>query len=100
MSNIYFAGGFMDDPNNPKGERVFQIVKPSGDNELPYLTYSPKGLISTAHHANLYRLSDNGEMAYLADLRQPGLDKTKPVKLTKSQQNALQMAIKAERFFY
>lgn len=100
MSNIYFAGGFMDDPNNPKGERTFQIVKPSGDNELPYLTYSANGLRSTAHHANLYRLSDNGEMAYLADLRQPGLNEPEPVKLTKSQQNALQMAIKAEWFFY
>lgn len=99
MSNIYFAGGFMDDPNNPKGEKIFQIVKPSGDNELPYLTYSPSGLRSTAHHANLYRLSGDGEKAYLADLRQPRLDKLGSVKLAKSQQEALRKAIEANRFY-
>lgn len=99
MPNIYFAGGFMDDPNDPEGKKVFQIVKPSGDNELPYLTLSSRGLRSTAHHANLYRLSDDGKKAYLADLRKPKMDSFELVRLTESQQVALKKAIEANRFY-
>lgn len=97
--NIYFAGGFMEDPKNPKGEKVFMIVKPSGADGLPYLTYSPNGLRTTAHHANLYRLSDDGKKAMLADLRCPQVDGRGPVKLTEDQQEALKKAIEANRFY-
>ena len=97
--NIYFAGGFMEDPKNPKGEKVFLIVKPSGDGELPYLTYSPNGLRTTAHHANLYRLSEDGKRAMLADLRCPQVDEPGAVKLTEVQQETLRKAIEAGRFY-
>lgn len=97
--NIYFAGGFMEDPKNPKGEKIFSIVKPSGDGELPYLTLSSKGLRSTAHHANIYRLSDDGKKAMLADFRCPQVDGPGAVKLTERQQEALRKAVEANRFF-
>ena len=97
--NIYFAGGFMEDPKNPNGEKIFSIVKPSGDGELPYLTYSPNGLRLTAHHANLYRLSDDGKKAMLTDLRCPQVDGAGSVKLTEHQQEALRKAIEAKRFY-
>lgn len=99
MSDIYFAGGFMNDPNNPEGEKVFQIVKPSGDGELPYLTLSPRGLRSTAHHANIYRLSTDGKKAVLADLRCLNGGGAGTVKLTESQQAVLRKAIEANRFY-
>ena len=97
--NIYFAGGFMEDPKNPKGEKVFMIVKPSGDGELPYLTYSPNGLRTTAHHANLYRLSEDGKRAMLADLRCPQVDGPGAVELTEVQQETLRKAVEAGRFY-
>ena len=97
--NIYFAGGFMEDPKNPKGEKVFLIVKPSGDGDLPYLTYSPNGLRTTAHHANLYRLSEDGKRAMLADLRCPQVDGSGAAELTEVQQETLRKAIEAGRFY-
>ena len=97
--NIYFAGGFMEDPKDPKGRKVFQIVQPSGENALPYLTYSPNGLRTTSHHANLYRLSEDGKKAMLADLRCPNVYDNGAVKLSEAQQEAVKKAIQANHFY-
>lgn len=100
MADIYFAGVFMVDPQNPKGEKVFCIVKPYGEKELPYLTRSPKGLRSTEHHSNLYRLSGDGKTATIADFRCPDADcGMKKVWLTERQQEDIQKAIEANRFY-
>lgn len=100
MSEIYFAGGFYEDPKNPNGEKVFGIVKPSGDGELPYLTYSPKGLRTTAHHSHLYRLGDDGKTAALADFRCASVEAgKKKVLLTEKQQEDIRKAIEANRFY-
>lgn len=99
FGNIYFAGGFMEDPKDPKGRKVFQIVQPSGESALPYLTYSPNGLGATSHHANLYRLSEDGKKAMLADLRCPNVYGNRVVKLSEDQQEAVKKAIQANHFY-
>lgn len=75
-TQIYFAGGYYyplipvpdkrgnitmtPDTNRP---RTFGIVHPGGG--LPYVCRTEKGLAGTSHHANIYRLGDDGKTAYL-----------------------------------
>ncbi|MBE6954488.1 MAG: hypothetical protein E7449_01075 [Ruminococcaceae bacterium] len=96
---IYFAAGFYDDPKDPNGKKVFEIVRPFAPGALPYLTYSPNGLRATAHHASLYRLSDDGERAVLANLRCLNVGAGETAKLTESQKEAIRQAIEANHFF-
>lgn len=97
--NVYFAAGFYDDPTKPKYEKTFGLVKPSGENALPYLTHDPKGLWLTSHHANLFQLSEDGKKAIMVDCRNLDVGQASVVVLTEEQAEELRKAIEANHFF-
>lgn len=102
---IYFAGGFYHSHYEwgPLGKRVdireFGMVSPSGKGK-PYLTKNPKGLRLTSHHANLYRLSEDGKRATMVDNRCGGVGLGRhTVALTEEQQRLIQESIRTNYFF-
>lgn len=78
LSAIYFAGGYyhpVEVQKCPNGigeirtartdkPKSFEAVRPTVS-YLPYITRSPSGLKLTRHHANLYKLSDDGKTAHM-----------------------------------
>lgn len=97
--SVYFAAVFVSQPGRPENEKVFKLVRCSTPGSLPYLTLSSKGLRSTAHHANLYRLTDDGKHAALAEFRCPAAGTAGRIRLTDQQAEDVQKAIKAGMFY-
>ena len=94
-NTIYFAGTMVQ--NVPNAPREFELVHCSGS-PLPYLTTSSQGLKSTAHHANLYALSDDNTTAVLADDR-GNVETPATVTLTDFQRALIEQAIAVNFFF-
>lgn len=94
-NTIYFAGTMVQNTlNSPK---EFGFVHCSGSS-LPYLTTSIRGLKHTAHHANLYALSDDNTTATLADDR-GSIETPTAVILTDLQRALIEQAISVNFFF-
>lgn len=92
---IYFAGTMVQ--NTPDAPKEFEAVCCFGT-PLPYITKSVCGLKSTAHHANLYALSDDFTRATLVELR-VDIDTPKEISLTKEQQEMFKDALELGVFY-